>query len=226
MNLNMNKHWVFLWPSLFSACSASAPSPRVESGRIAQTKSLCPSCEDKVAPPVLKEEVFDVFAFGAWKAELGERDGQCLLSIRSFGVHGVRIEKVLDLSPPCYVSRWSSIPWSHRRDPKSTTITHGGPGDAQVWQFGRQESSKILITSVHGFDRALAQPSDRESQHLRKRCGNASQYIRLQGRDDFSLGEAFSSPKLVSCAIGTVDMKAFAIGAEDLFEWYKKRHGR
>lgn len=173
-------------------------------------------CEAEPKPP--KDPLSDVFSFGAWKGELSERDGRCLLSLKAFGLYRDSFEQVLDLRPPCYVSRWSGLPFPNSKNPKDKTITYGGPGDAQVWQLGRDPATAVLITSIVGFEPNLANPADREPKHFAKRCGNAAQYIRIKGGKAFSLGEAFASPRFVECAIQTFDLKAFIIGAEDLIE--------
>lgn len=220
--LRLNKrHWTILGPAFLFACRASAPTPQPEAREFAAHEA-CPKCECQVQAPSSKEGFTEIFAFGSWMAKLGERQGRCLLTLQSFGVQAHVIEQQLDLSAPCYVSRWSSIPGPKFRNPKDTSIPHGGPGDAQVWQFGRNSDSAVFITSIHGFDLALAIPHDRDTEHRQRRCTNASQNIRIKGKGNFSLGEAFSSPKFVSCALQTIDMKAFAVGAQDLFDSRKR----
>lgn len=215
------KHWTTFGPAMLFACRASAPAPQVQLPPA--PVQACPKCNPDPPKPALQDQPSDVFSFGSWLGKLSQRQGRCVLTLQSFGVQAQVIQEELDLSAPCYVSRWSTMPPVNNSNPKDTSIAHGGPGDAQVWQFGRDPATAVFVTSIKGFDPSLASPQDRQLKHQQKRCGNASQYIRLKGKNSFFLGEAFSSPKFVACALDTHDMKLFAVGAQDLFERRKKK---
>lgn len=175
--------------------------------------------------PANHETITDVFSFGSWRAMLSHRNGRCVVTFESFADEPQTIEKQLDLSAPCYVSRWSSVvPVSE--SPKDKARAHGGPGDAQVWQLGIEPASAIFITSIMGFDMAMGLPEDRSLSQRKHRCSNAEQTIRLRGQKDFSLGDASSSPTLSYCALQTVDLKRFAMDAEDLYPRHQLRNAR
>lgn len=178
----------------------------------------CPECPAlQPALPKKAERTTDVFSFGQWRARLSDKGGRCKVTFEAYGKQRAVVEKALDLVAPCYVSRWSSTVPTGREGPRDTTKAHGAPGDAQVWQFGLQPKSAVFVTAIMGFDPAMALPEDRSDAQRAKRCSNASQAIRLQGANQFSLGEPWSSPKLVYCALETFDITRFAIAAEDLF---------
>lgn len=176
----------------------------------------CPSCEGNAPDKTVDtESITDVFSFANYQAVIVVHKGRCKVKFESFGDEGEEFQLDLDLRGPCYVSRWSSIvPRSERRD---TMKAHGGPGDAQVWQFGIETESPIFVTTIMGFAPAMALPEDRSEKERRNRCSNAHQPIRFRRKNHFSLGDAWSSPKLRYCPLKTLELPRFAIYAEDLF---------
>lgn len=189
----------------------------IEAGDYPEPRA-CSECRPaKSAARASAEAITDVFSFGGWQAILSDDGGRCKVKLQAYGEHPAVVEKTLDLEGPCYVSRWSSVVPTGQDGPRDRSKAHGGPGDAQVWQFGLQRESAVFVASIMGFDPAMALPEDRSEEQRRARCSNAQQPIRLKGRDHFSLGDAWSSPKLAYCPLRTSDITGFAIAVEDLF---------
>lgn len=209
--------------ALLGSCKDASPNPEYRSLLLSMPSQNRPVGQERGAG---YETITDVFSFGSWRGMLSDRQGRCVLTFDSFTDNPQTVEQVLDLSAPCYVSRWSSVVPRSSDPPKAQARAHGGPGDAQVWQLGTDPVSKIFVTSIVGFDTAMGLPEDRSLSQLRDRCSNAQQPIRLQGRSEFSLGEPTSSPTLSHCALQTVDLKRFAIDAEDLFPRHQNRNAR
>lgn len=207
------KHFIFSSILLPLGCVRS--TAEIPERKCPEPKA-CPSCEGNAPDKTVDtESITDVFSFANYQAVIVVHKGRCKVKFESFGDEGEEFQLDLDLRGPCYVSRWSSIvPRSERRD---TMKAHGGPGDAQVWQFGIETESPIFVTTIMGFDPAMALPEDRSEKERRNRCSNAHQPIRFRGKNHFSLGDAWSSPKLTYCPLETLELPRFAIYAEDLF---------